>query len=110
MVAQNHGALVAQVADQALALIEVQCDSFEIMVGELTVEQHGGLIERQKALLLTRHRDPRYRMQVNDATHIRSGGVNGRVNGETGRVDGDIARFQDVAGQSAAPADRPRAL
>ncbi len=94
MVAQDHHRLVAEIAGQALALLEVERDAFVIMEGDVAVEEHRRLRQRQQPAIKHRQRHPRLGMQVDDAAHLRPRGMDRAVDGEPRRVDG-IRRVAD---------------
>ena len=95
VIAQNHDELVAEVGDQALALVEIERDALVVMVGEAIGELHRPLIERQQSLLLTGHRDAGDGVGVQHADRVGPRRVHGAVNGEAGRIDAEAQRVVD---------------
>ena len=56
VVAQDHRALVAEVGDDPLALVEVDGDALIIVIGDLVADQHRGLGQRHQPVAMGGHR------------------------------------------------------
>jgi hypothetical protein len=97
VVAQQHRLFGAEIRDQPGALVEIERDAFVFVVGDLVANQHRGLVERQQAVFLTRHRDAVTRVQVQHALRVLACGVHRAVDREAGRIDEVRRRFDDVA-------------
>ncbi len=95
MIAQHHHELVAEIGDQALALIEIERDAFIIVIGEAVGELHRPLIERQQSILLRGDRNAGHRVGVEHADRVGTCRMNGAVNGEAGRIDAETDRIVD---------------
>ena len=72
VIAQNHDELVAEIGDQARALVEIERDAFVVVIRKPIGELQRPLIERQQSLLLRRHRDAGDGVRVQDADGVMS--------------------------------------
>ena len=102
VVAQDHRLVLAQVAHQALAFVQVQRDALIAVIRQPAVEFQRVLRQRQQSLGHRRDRDPGLGVRVHDAEQIRAGLVDRRVDGEAGGVHParrHVAVLHDVAVQ-----------
>ena len=90
MIAQDHGAIVTEVGDQALLLVPVESDPLESVVSDTAVEEQGGLVERQKPFLKATDRHARSCMRVHDADGVGPGRMDRRVDDDARGVDRDL--------------------
>ena len=93
--AQDHGVVVAEVAHQPVALVEVERDAFVVVVAGAAEELHRHLVQRQQALLLRRHRHAGRGVAVHDALRIVARHVHRRMDGEARIVDPGLLELLD---------------
>src|SRR5580704_5272294 len=86
VIAQDHAAIAAQIANDALAFVEIESNAFIVVNSETAIELQRNLADRQQAVLYGRDRHARPRMSVNDAGRVMPRRVNGAVDRETRRV------------------------
>lgn len=86
VVAEDHCVSCPEVRHETGPLVLVQRHALEVVVGDLAIQQHGRLVQRQQTLLLTCDTRSGDCMQMDDALGVRPGGVDCRVDGEAGRV------------------------
>ena len=89
----------AEIGNQALAFVEVEGDTFIIVVGDVFAHDHGGLADRQQAFLLRGDGHALVCVEVHHDGRIFAGGVDGRVDGEAGGIDHRVGFLDDVAVQ-----------
>ncbi len=80
MVAKQHRALVAEVGDDPLALVEVDGDALIIVEGEVAADQHRGLGQRHQAFFMGADRLSGRRMEMHHRMRILARHVH-RANG-----------------------------
>ncbi len=85
--AQDHRLVVAQVVDQACALVEVERRALIVVIGNPVVEAHRVLGDEQEPALHRRQRHAGIRMGVHDARDLGPRAVHGAVDREPGGVD-----------------------
>src|SRR5271170_4966138 len=64
----------------------IECDAFIFVIGNLPVQHHRSLIERQKTLFLASNTVARHGVQMQYAGGVFTRTMNGTMNGESGRV------------------------
>src|SRR6185312_7752624 len=82
------------IAGQARALVQVERDAFVIMEGDVVVEEHRRLRQRQESTIEHRERHAGLGVQVYDAAHFWPRSMDRAVDREAGSVDG-IGRVAD---------------
>jgi hypothetical protein len=97
VVAQDHDALVAQVGEQALALLHVEGHALVVVICHLVVDQQRVLRKRQQAFVLRRYAAAVARVQVDHAFELGPCGVDAAVDDEAGRVDDVVGIAQQLA-------------
>ena len=70
-----------------LLLVEIQCHALVLMIAQAAVEFQGVLANGKQAILLSRNRDTRRRVGVDDACYVLARAVNGGMNDKAGFVD-----------------------
>ena len=85
MVAEDHRALVAEIGDDPLALVEVDGDALIIVIGDLVADQHRGLGQRQQPLAMGGDRLAVGRVEVDHRLGVLARHVQRRMDGEAGR-------------------------
>ena len=107
VIAQDHHIEAAEVAHQALLLVQIQRDAFVVVIGDAIPVAHRVLGQGQQALLLRRHRQPGLGVGVHHAgdigprpMHRAVDHITGLVDAVTGGVLDDLAiqRHLDQAG------------
>ena len=88
---------VAQVRDDALALVQVVRDALEVVIADVLVEAHGGLVERQQPAIERRDRLARHRVGVQDGVQVLARHVDRAVDDEAGAVHLVGRLVEDVA-------------
>ncbi len=97
MVAQDQRRLVAEVADQSRALVEIEGDALVVVVADPIVEHRRMLVDVQQAFLQAGDGDAGAGMRVQDAVDLRPRHVHGAVDDEAGVVHGITGVLDDVA-------------
>ena len=75
----------AEIGDDPLALVEVDGDSFIIVIGDLVADQHRRLGERQQPLAMGGDGLAVRRVEVDDRLGVLARHVDRRMDGEAGR-------------------------
>jgi hypothetical protein len=97
MVLEDQAFVLAEVTHDALALVEVVRDAFEVVIADPLVVAHGALVERQQAAVERRDRLARDRMGVQHGMQIPARHMDCAVNDEAGAVHLIRRLVEDVA-------------
>ena len=97
VVPEDHRALVAEIGDDPLALVEVDRDALIIVIGDLVADQHRGLGQRQQPLAMGGDRLAVGRVQVDHRLGVLARHVQRRMDGEAGRVGDERRRLDRIA-------------
>jgi hypothetical protein len=84
---EHHDVAVAEIAHQPIALVEIERNALVVVVAQAAEELHRHLVDRQQALLLSRHRHAGRGVGVHHALRVVAAHVDGGMNGEAGIVD-----------------------
>jgi len=109
-----------QVSDDPLALVEVVRDPLEVVIADVVVEPHGGLVERQEPAIERGNGLPRHGMRVQYTVQVAACHVDRAVDDEAGpvhpvgrlvedipvHVDLDEARRRDLLVQESVRVDQ----
>jgi len=86
MIPQDQAAVGAQILDDSMTLIKIECDALVFVDAEAAVELQCYLADGHEAALGYRHGHAGPSVSVNYAGSIMAGQVDGTVDGEAGRV------------------------
>jgi hypothetical protein len=91
MVAHDHRVVPAEIANEPLALVDLDRRTFVVVVADVADEADRGLRQRQQSASHRRHRHAGARMCVQHAGDIRPSSMNGAVDDVAGNVDAVIS-------------------
>ena len=97
VVAEDHRALVAEIGDDPLALVEIDRDALIIVIGDLVADQHRGLGQRQQPLGMGGDRLAVGRVEVDHRLRVLARHVQRRMDGEAGGVGDERRRLDRMA-------------
>jgi hypothetical protein len=97
MVAQNHRRVGAEIAHQALALVEIERKPFVVVIAKSSVKELGVLRQRQQPVPQHRYRHPGDRMGMDDAAGVGARAMHGAVDDETSFMNAGAAAVDHVA-------------
>ena len=97
VVAKDHRALVAEIGDDPLALVEVDGDALIIVIGDLVADQHRGLGQRHQPVAMRADRLAVRRVQVDHRMGVLARHVQRRMDGEAGGIGDERRRLDRMA-------------
>ena len=97
MIAQDQDPLVTEIVHDAFALLQIERNSFVIVIGDQTEQDQGLLIVWQQSFLHTRNRVSSAGVGMKHRVELVRCHVYGAVNGKAGRIDGKFTRGERVA-------------
>jgi DNA-binding transcriptional LysR family regulator len=91
MVAQHHHTLVAEVGNHPLSFVELDRETFVIVISDFVGQHQRILADGQKPTSLRGHCDISGRVQVHDAIDVRSTAVDTAVDDDAAEIDEFVA-------------------